>query len=84
MDNANRAQAPPSDSIRFTETLLNWFHEHPGFHRPRDIAADLDADPQAVATRTRYLWQQGRVSRQPRMIGSRIVNNQSVYGVTDA
>jgi DNA-binding MarR family transcriptional regulator len=46
-----------------SEEVAQWLREHPGHHRPRDVAAAMGYDPRRTAQNLRYLWERGRIDR---------------------
>lgn len=46
-----------------SEEVAQWLREHPGHHRPRDVAKAMGYDPRRTAQNLRYLWERGRIDR---------------------
>ena len=70
----NDTDAPKAAT--FVAALLAWFEEHPGWHAPKDVAADMGATTQTVAARCLYLADHGKLARLSQKVGKA---KRSVY-----
>lgn len=43
--------------------VLEWYQEHPGYHRCQDVAADLGEPTQPIAVASRNLWLRDDIER---------------------
>lgn len=64
-----------------TSLVLDWYREHPGLHRPLDVARALDITTQQAASTSRYLWRTDRIQREGRRAHGRVIPRQSIYGI---
>lgn len=56
--------------------VMSWLAEHPGMHRPADIAAGLGLDTHSVAKACHRLHERGHIDRV-----REAQHNRSVYGL---